>query len=109
MLRRMKDLHGFTTGATDGDIGHLEDFLVDDHSWSQARGAAPGGRRPCLGHGRLRGRLGHLSSEAWDRRNHHGRATGHDRSHEATAFHGCLPRVHHRSDAKARLCHTGQS
>ena len=53
MLRSIKDLTGFTTGATDsdigtikqfffdcyihatdGDIGHVSDFVVDDQSWA---------------------------------------------------------------------------
>jgi hypothetical protein len=37
MLRSMtSNLRGFTVGATDGDIGdigHVEDFLVDDATW----------------------------------------------------------------------------
>ena len=35
MLRSMKkDLRGFTVGATDGDIGHVEEFYFDDASFT---------------------------------------------------------------------------
>jgi hypothetical protein len=30
MLWNMKDLHGFTIGATDGDIGSVKEFYFDD-------------------------------------------------------------------------------
>jgi len=30
----MKALEGYDIHATDGDIGHLEDFLVEDVDWS---------------------------------------------------------------------------
>ena len=30
MLRSMKDLHGFTIGATDGDIGTVQEVYFDD-------------------------------------------------------------------------------
>lgn len=33
MLRSMNDLENYTIGATDGDIGHVEDFYFDDHAW----------------------------------------------------------------------------
>jgi uncharacterized protein YrrD len=33
-LRSMKALQGYDIHATDGDIGHLEDFLVEDVDWS---------------------------------------------------------------------------
>jgi uncharacterized protein YrrD len=33
MLRRLKDLEDCTIGATDGDIGKVEDFYFDDHAW----------------------------------------------------------------------------
>jgi len=33
MLRSMKDLEHYTIGATDGSIGHVKDFLFDDHAW----------------------------------------------------------------------------
>lgn len=33
MLHRMKDLEGYTIGATDGIIGHVKDFYFDDESW----------------------------------------------------------------------------
>lgn len=34
MLRSMKDLKGFTIGATDGDIGQVEAFYFDDASFT---------------------------------------------------------------------------
>jgi hypothetical protein len=34
MLRSMKDLHGFTIGATDGDIGSVKEFYFDDVSYT---------------------------------------------------------------------------
>ena len=33
MLRRMKDLEGYTIGATDGIIGQVKDFYFDDDAW----------------------------------------------------------------------------
>ena len=33
MLRSMSDLENYTIGATDGDIGHVEDFYFDDRAW----------------------------------------------------------------------------
>ena len=33
MLRGMNDLENYTIGATDGDIGQVEDFYFDDHAW----------------------------------------------------------------------------
>ncbi len=33
MLRSMKDLEEYSIGATDGNIGHVEDFLFDDDAW----------------------------------------------------------------------------
>ena len=33
MLRSLKDLERYTVGATDGDIGTVEDFLMDDKRW----------------------------------------------------------------------------
>jgi len=33
MLRNAKDLQGYTIHATDGDIGHVEEFFFDDESW----------------------------------------------------------------------------
>jgi hypothetical protein len=32
-LRRAKEVIGYYIHARDGDIGHVEDFLVDDESW----------------------------------------------------------------------------
>ena len=34
MLRSMKELHGFTIGATDGDIGTVTDGYFDDLSFT---------------------------------------------------------------------------
>jgi hypothetical protein len=33
MLRSMKDLEGYTIGATDGVIGRVKDFYFDDEAW----------------------------------------------------------------------------
>ena len=33
-LRSSRAVTGYHIQATDGDIGHVEDFLVDDHSWA---------------------------------------------------------------------------
>jgi hypothetical protein len=33
MLLNLKELHGHQLAATDGDIGHVEDFYFDDQSW----------------------------------------------------------------------------
>jgi hypothetical protein len=33
MLRSMKDMEGYTIGATDGIIGHVKDFYFDDDAW----------------------------------------------------------------------------
>ena len=33
MLHSMKDLEGYTIGATDGVIGHVKDFYFDDEAW----------------------------------------------------------------------------
>ena len=34
MLRSMTELKGYTIGATDGEIGHVTDFLFDDTRWT---------------------------------------------------------------------------
>jgi len=34
MLRSLKDLEGYTVSATDGDIGNVENFLLDDERWT---------------------------------------------------------------------------
>lgn len=34
MLRSLRQLHGHQLGATDGDIGHVKDFYVDDRHWA---------------------------------------------------------------------------
>jgi len=33
-LRSMKDVSGHTIQATDGEIGHVEDFVIDDEPWA---------------------------------------------------------------------------
>jgi hypothetical protein len=33
MLRRLRDLDKYSVSATDGDLGHVDDFLVDDEQW----------------------------------------------------------------------------
>ena len=33
MLLSMKDLKGYSIGATDGDIGEVTDFYFDDDAW----------------------------------------------------------------------------
>jgi PRC-barrel domain protein len=33
-LRSMKDVTGYSIQATDGEIGHVEDFIVDDETWT---------------------------------------------------------------------------
>ena len=33
-LRSMRDVTGYHIQATDGDIGHVEDFIIDDESWT---------------------------------------------------------------------------
>jgi len=33
-LRSVRDVTGYTIEATDGDIGHVEDFLVDEPAWA---------------------------------------------------------------------------
>jgi len=34
MQYNVKDLKGYAIGATDGDIGKLDDFYFDDESWT---------------------------------------------------------------------------
>lgn len=34
MQRSLKDLEGYAVSATDGDIGHVVDFLLDDEHWA---------------------------------------------------------------------------
>jgi len=34
MLRSLKDLEGYAVSATDGDIGHVVEFLLDDGNWT---------------------------------------------------------------------------
>ena len=33
-LRRARDVMGYYLQATDGDLGHVEDFLIDDKTWA---------------------------------------------------------------------------
>ena len=33
MLRSLKDLEGYTVCATDGEVGNVVNFLLDDHRW----------------------------------------------------------------------------
>src|SRR4029453_3544378 len=33
-LRSVRDVMGYYISATDGDLGHVEDFLVDDETWA---------------------------------------------------------------------------
>jgi sporulation protein YlmC with PRC-barrel domain len=33
MLRNLKDLERYKVTASDGDIGHVENFLLDDEQW----------------------------------------------------------------------------
>lgn len=33
MLRNTKEIEGFAVGATDGEIGHVKDFYIDDEKW----------------------------------------------------------------------------
>jgi hypothetical protein len=34
MRRSLKEIIGYSMGATDGEIGHVSDFLFDDHEWT---------------------------------------------------------------------------
>lgn len=34
MLHRVKDIYNYTLEAEDGEIGHVEDFIVDDETWT---------------------------------------------------------------------------
>lgn len=50
-LRSMREVDGYHIEATDGDIGHVEDFIVDDEQWRirylvvDTRNWLPGGRK----------------------------------------------------------------
>ena len=50
-LRSVKEVTGYQIKATDGDIGHVEDYIVDDESWLlqyvvvDTRDLLPGGRK----------------------------------------------------------------
>lgn len=44
MLRSLKELEGYSISATDGDLGRVENFLLDDECWTvRYLIAAPGG------------------------------------------------------------------
>ncbi len=50
MMRSLKDLEGYRASATDGDVGAVDNFLLDDESWIVrylvvAAGGPLGGRR----------------------------------------------------------------
>jgi sporulation protein YlmC with PRC-barrel domain len=50
MLRSLKALEPYTLSATDGELGHIENFLLDDETWKLrylvvATGGLLGGRR----------------------------------------------------------------
>jgi hypothetical protein len=34
MLRSLRDLENYAVSATDGDLGHVDDFLIDDEHWA---------------------------------------------------------------------------
>src|SRR5437867_6772737 len=40
-LPSARDLMGYYIHATDGDLGHVEDFLVDESTWARPQGADP--------------------------------------------------------------------
>src|SRR5262249_59020478 len=52
-LRSARDVTGYYLQATDGDLGHVEDFLVDAESWAirymivDTRNCCPAGRSWC--------------------------------------------------------------
>jgi len=51
-LRSARDVMGYYINATDGDIGHVEDFLVDDETWAilhHRRHAELAARPACAG------------------------------------------------------------
>ena len=33
MLHRLSRINGFHVGATDGPLGHVDDFIVDEQTW----------------------------------------------------------------------------
>lgn len=33
MLHRLSRINGFHVGATDGPLGHIDDFIVDEDTW----------------------------------------------------------------------------
>jgi hypothetical protein len=33
-LRSTKEVAGYRIGAADGEVGHVEDFVVDDEEWA---------------------------------------------------------------------------
>ena len=34
LVRSTRDLQGFTRAASDGEIGHIDDFIIDDETWT---------------------------------------------------------------------------
>lgn len=34
MLRSTQEVSGYNIQATDGEIGHIEDFIIDDETWA---------------------------------------------------------------------------
>lgn len=50
-LRSVKEVEGYNIQASDGDIGHIEDFIVDEESWAiryvvvDTRNWLPGGKK----------------------------------------------------------------
>ena len=34
VVRSTRDLQGFTLAASDGEIGHVDDFIIDDETWT---------------------------------------------------------------------------
>ena len=53
-LRSFKEVKSYTIKATDGDIGHVEDFIIDDKTWAiryvvvDTRDWLPGGKKVLL-------------------------------------------------------------
>lgn len=53
-LRSSKDVSGYHIGGTDGEIGHVEDFIFDDEAWAvryllvDTRNWWPGGKKVLL-------------------------------------------------------------
>ena len=47
MLRNVKNLRGYAIRATDGVIGHVDDFYFDDEVWAIRYLVVETGRWPC--------------------------------------------------------------